>query len=192
MSHLQFQSKRFILRHAWLNLWDERITTGRINQVAILFFSITSSEVACDKHTSPNTIYAVGYLFSIWEWEHNAVCPVIQKGDVTISWDLSDVKCAEGLSPKTGRKQMITNTFDAFSPLVHTSYAWLLRQPTVSPMDSARSPITRVRADFAPNLFVTPVFNAGEGYLLLYDPHVHSSWGYGTFTHSSASRAKNH
>ena len=36
MSHSQFQSKRFILRHAWLNLWDERMTTGRINQVAIL------------------------------------------------------------------------------------------------------------------------------------------------------------
>ena len=38
MSRSQFQSKRFILRHAWLNLWDERMTTGRINQVAILAF----------------------------------------------------------------------------------------------------------------------------------------------------------
>ena len=37
MSRSQFQSKRFILRHAWLNLWDERMTTGRINQVAIIF-----------------------------------------------------------------------------------------------------------------------------------------------------------
>ena len=36
MSRSQFQSKRFILRHAWLNLWDERMTTGRINQVAVL------------------------------------------------------------------------------------------------------------------------------------------------------------
>ena len=36
MSRSQFQSKRFILRHAWLNLWDERMTTGRINQVAIM------------------------------------------------------------------------------------------------------------------------------------------------------------
>ena len=36
MSRSQFQSKRFILRHAWLNLWDERMTTGRINQVAII------------------------------------------------------------------------------------------------------------------------------------------------------------
>ena len=35
MSRSQFQSRRFILRHAWLNLWDERMTTGRINQVAI-------------------------------------------------------------------------------------------------------------------------------------------------------------
>lgn len=34
MSRSQFQSKIFILRHAWLNLWDERMTTGRINQVA--------------------------------------------------------------------------------------------------------------------------------------------------------------
>ena len=37
MSHSQFHSTRsLILRHAWLNLWDERMTTGRINQIAIL------------------------------------------------------------------------------------------------------------------------------------------------------------
>ena len=37
MSRSQFHSKElFLLRHAWLNLWDERMTTGRINQVAIL------------------------------------------------------------------------------------------------------------------------------------------------------------
>ena len=35
MSRSQFQSKVFILRHAWLNLWDKRMTTGRINQVDI-------------------------------------------------------------------------------------------------------------------------------------------------------------
>ena len=34
MSHSQFHSiKQFILRHAWLNLWDKHMTTGRINQV---------------------------------------------------------------------------------------------------------------------------------------------------------------
>ena len=37
MSHSQFQSEVFILRLAWLNLWDERMTTGRINQVAFSF-----------------------------------------------------------------------------------------------------------------------------------------------------------
>ena len=37
MSHSQFHStKLFILRHAWLNLWDKRMTTGRINQVNIV------------------------------------------------------------------------------------------------------------------------------------------------------------
>ena len=34
MSHSQFHRMKFILRHAWLNLWDKHMTTGRINQVA--------------------------------------------------------------------------------------------------------------------------------------------------------------
>ena len=37
MSRSQFHSiKLFILRHAWLNLWDKHMTTGRINQVTFL------------------------------------------------------------------------------------------------------------------------------------------------------------
>jgi hypothetical protein len=37
MSRPQFHSIRlFILRHAWLNLSDKHMTTGRINQVTIL------------------------------------------------------------------------------------------------------------------------------------------------------------
>ena len=35
MSHSQFQTSIFTLTHAWLNLWDERMTTGRINQIRI-------------------------------------------------------------------------------------------------------------------------------------------------------------
>ena len=34
MSHSQFHRIMLILRHAWLNLWDKHMTTGRINQVA--------------------------------------------------------------------------------------------------------------------------------------------------------------
>ena len=38
MSHSQFRSiKQFILRHAWLNLWDKHMTTGRINQVTAVW-----------------------------------------------------------------------------------------------------------------------------------------------------------
>ena len=36
MSHSQFHGILFILRHAWLNLWDKHMTTGRINQVTTL------------------------------------------------------------------------------------------------------------------------------------------------------------
>ena len=52
MSHSQFHSTNlFILRHAWLNLWDKHMTTGRINQVttfqsafaAIIYLHVTST-----------------------------------------------------------------------------------------------------------------------------------------------------
>ena len=37
MSHSQFHSIRvLILRHAWLNLLDKHMTTGRINQVTTI------------------------------------------------------------------------------------------------------------------------------------------------------------
>ncbi len=37
MSHSQFHSiEAFILRHAWLSLWDKHMTTGRINQVTVV------------------------------------------------------------------------------------------------------------------------------------------------------------
>ena len=37
MSCTQFHCiKMFILRHAWLNLWDKHMTTGRINQVTTI------------------------------------------------------------------------------------------------------------------------------------------------------------
>ena len=40
MSHSQFHSTNlFILRHAWLNLWDKHMTTGRINQVTTIPWS---------------------------------------------------------------------------------------------------------------------------------------------------------
>ena len=34
MSHSQFHCTLAILEHAWLNLWDKHMTTGRINQVS--------------------------------------------------------------------------------------------------------------------------------------------------------------
>ena len=47
MSRSQFYSiKLFILRHAWLNLWDKHMTTGRINQVTVCR--------ALQLHHSPN------------------------------------------------------------------------------------------------------------------------------------------
>ena len=53
MSHSQFHSiKSFILRHAWLNLWDKHMTTGRINQVT------TKSEVCLAPSSWANESWA--------------------------------------------------------------------------------------------------------------------------------------
>ena len=58
MSRTQFHSiESFILRHAWLNLWDKRMTTGRINQIAIHFnpftklFNILKMNCQLNSHT---------------------------------------------------------------------------------------------------------------------------------------------
>ena len=41
MSHSQFRNEILILRHAWLNLWDKHMTTGRINQVHTIWHRST-------------------------------------------------------------------------------------------------------------------------------------------------------
>ena len=44
MSRMQIHRiKSFILRHAWLNLWDKHMTTGRINQVTFLEYPTTAA-----------------------------------------------------------------------------------------------------------------------------------------------------
>ena len=70
MSRSQFQSKRFILRHAWLNLWDERMTTGRINQIAIFrtpdFYGLDQVErtgTIWTELTGPNKSYQITFHF---------------------------------------------------------------------------------------------------------------------------------
>ena len=45
MSHPQSRRiNKLILRHAWLNLWDKHMTTGRINQVPTVGFITTDRE----------------------------------------------------------------------------------------------------------------------------------------------------
>ena len=59
MSRSQFHSiKLFILTHAWLNLWDERMTTGRINQIAIFDWRV--EKIHKNILHSPRTLCARG------------------------------------------------------------------------------------------------------------------------------------
>ena len=64
MSCTQFHCiKMFILRHAWLNLWDKHMTTGRINQVTTIKWD--------DRRTTNSyTAYAVKH-----DWHHVFALP---------------------------------------------------------------------------------------------------------------------
>ena len=55
MSRSQFQSRLCILRHAWLNLWDERIITGRINQITFFYFHFIIVIIKAFIHSCMNT-----------------------------------------------------------------------------------------------------------------------------------------
>ena len=56
MSHSQFHSiNLFTLRHAWLNLWDKHMTTGRINQVSI--FAASGDVIPCDPLLSLSVLF---------------------------------------------------------------------------------------------------------------------------------------
>jgi hypothetical protein len=68
MSCTQFHCiKMFILRHAWLNLWDKHMTTGRINQVTSIKWTRTRTTERTDTalriarrsitfHTNPRSL----------------------------------------------------------------------------------------------------------------------------------------
>ena len=67
MSRSQFHSiKLFILRHAWLNLWDKHMTTGRINQVTVL-------SGYCRAH-SQKTPRDVVHCTRTWQEPHTTSC----------------------------------------------------------------------------------------------------------------------
>ena len=75
MSHSQFHSiESFILRHAWLSLWDKHMTTGRINQVTTArhrgaHYPTNNVQLPCPSAPSPE---GVG-------------CPRLVKHDTTLS-----------------------------------------------------------------------------------------------------------
>ena len=68
MSHSQFHCiNLFILRHAWLNLWDKHMTTGRINQVTTLHFLLLDLKLlkALHQNQSENKWETLGLSFGI-------------------------------------------------------------------------------------------------------------------------------
>ena len=85
MSCTQFHSiKLFILRHAWLNLWDKHMTTGRINQVTFnikqlfnIHWSITKNKNNKSEFRFENSIenwinQMLPSHFEDWTWKESS------------------------------------------------------------------------------------------------------------------------
>ena len=54
MSRSQSRCMMLILRHAWLNLLDKHMTTGRINQVSHQFLGQNNNSLALAKRSAPS------------------------------------------------------------------------------------------------------------------------------------------
>ena len=68
MSHSQFHSTNlFILRHAWLNLWDKHMTTGRINQVTISVCTRIRNPQVQHRYRRPKTLSSVGVRYKAFQ-----------------------------------------------------------------------------------------------------------------------------
>ena len=51
---------KLILRHAWLNLWDKHMTTGRINQVSHTLTTIIDFYISDHGKGFPNGVWLIG------------------------------------------------------------------------------------------------------------------------------------
>ena len=101
MSRSQFHSiKLFILRHAWLNLWDKHMTTGRINQVTFL------SKQETKAHAPPQFAQLEARLAAA---KHAPPLLALHSLAETKAW-MIDAK-----------------SFDVFQPLILSIFHWLSR-----------------------------------------------------------------
>ena len=72
--------KYLILTHAWLNLWDERMTTGRINQVATRTRGFNAAKVTCTRvpllESSSITCFPIVRMLPILNFRSSVQYPV--------------------------------------------------------------------------------------------------------------------
>jgi hypothetical protein len=98
MSHSQFHSKNlFILRHAWLNLWDKHMTTGRINQVTIRLES--DSQASLHPLWKAKLIKPISALASLSRRQPLIVMTSVVRGAVFLAEIGSTHRTRSSLSP---------------------------------------------------------------------------------------------
>jgi hypothetical protein len=72
MSHSQFHSTNlFILRHAWLNLWDKHMTTGRINQVTTFQYWALAQALLIFSSLKNYEFRSESSLNLVWDADYN-------------------------------------------------------------------------------------------------------------------------
>lgn len=113
MSRSQFYSiKLFILRHAWLNLWDKHMTTGRINQVTLLSVVPHSYQLIASKQIG-------NHATQLTHWQ-----PTLTEGCWRVKIDKSQKvrdRCLKG-------KPWLLNSFNLTQHVWRKSYAYLTNE----------------------------------------------------------------
>ena len=116
MSRSQFHLWGFILRHAWLNLWDKHMTTGRINQV-------WRRTLHLNAHGEPQTFSAEALLFKCFytlaiQWPR---CALPSSSESSVNTDTFSACHVHAEVHVSGKQQMNRQ----FSPTVSS---WLFHQ----------------------------------------------------------------
>ena len=77
-----------MLRHAWLNLWDKHMTTGRINQVSSLQAFATSAKAFSSNtfQKNPNGFHPNAWLCTTPSFDHTAKSSPLMLADQYISF----------------------------------------------------------------------------------------------------------
>ena len=134
MSHSQFHSTNlFILRHAWLNLWDKHMTTGRINQVTTFRIALLPEE------TSDRSVQATSRSLSRAREFINRLCFLVLDRDRRTGLQLRSLLALSDVDEIVPPWHRVSHVSDTTSPCYRVTEIVLLVEDYQRPESSRKT-----------------------------------------------------